>query len=227
MLPLFWFAACACAGGWRVRGRGWAARCVCPARCTHPGHDNLLQLHHVLVRQVLEDLYLSDGGDGEALLLVVLRGGGRWASAHRRALRRACDGGRTMRTFLSATISPVVLFLAMYTCGAGVGEQARANTRAHTRRAPAPPCLPVGALPNLLQFLELVHAAGAAPGRGGGRPGARGRHLTELLWLARREAAACAVSHGGRLAHSGGGGGHAGGCGAGKRPARGCVLCIA
>jgi hypothetical protein len=81
-----------------------------------------------------------------------------------------------MRTFLSATISPVVLFLAMYTCGAGVG-QAGAHTRAHTRRPTAPACLPVGALPNLLKLLELVHAARAAPRQGGGRPGGRGRHV--------------------------------------------------
>jgi hypothetical protein len=72
MLPLFWFAACACAVGWRVRGLGGLLWCGPQTGCTHPGHDNLLQLHHVLVRQVLEDLYLPDGGDGEALLFVVL-----------------------------------------------------------------------------------------------------------------------------------------------------------
>ena len=66
----------------------------------------------------------------------------------------------------------------------------QAHTRAHTRRAPAPPCLPVSALPYLLQLLKLVHAAGAAPGRSGGRPGGRGRHLADLP---AREAGSCSL----------------------------------
>ena len=109
--------------------------------------------------------------------------------------------GHTMRTFLSATISPVVLFLAMYTC---VGGASAAHTHAHARLAAARACLPVGALPNLLQLLKLVHAASTAPGRGGGRPS--GSRHPAAWWCGAAVAGGASrllISWGGRLAHCG------------------------
>lgn len=154
------------------------------------GSDNLLEADYVLVIENLENLDLADRGHGELRAAARTAGRRHCAAGGGAAERCGGRGGRvgggggsvgltpsfslSIRTRFSATISPVSLFLALYTCLRPFARRSGEGRRTSPPPLPTPPHWPCCGY-------RSTHATYRRNGRCGRRLSCRGNTFLSLL----------------------------------------------